>query len=63
MVQCLLINRSVRSIKYQNEIPSVGTRSCLRAYVSYIIIIGDGYTAYFISGINYEPNYESNALT
>lgn len=33
-------------------------RAC--EYVSYIIIIGDGYTAYFISGINYEPN---NALT
>lgn len=56
IVQCLLMNQSAQSIKYQNEIPSVGIRA--RA-CEYVIIAGDGYTAYFISEGNYKSN---NAL-
>lgn len=50
------MNQSAQSIKYQNEIPSVGIRA--RA-CEYVIIAGDGYTAYFISEGNYKSN---NAL-
>lgn len=62
MVQCSLINRSARGIKYQNEIPSGPVPARVPVHTPPYIIIyiaGDGYTAYFISGINYKP---SNAL-